>query len=107
MAGGVQPRGAPDWPGPTHRGLAWQVLSMTSFALSLLMIFRTNSCYARWWEARTAWGLVVAAARNLVRQSAAWRAPSCIITVEQACDWRTLHRRICLASCRSIMQVSA
>lgn len=78
MAGGVQPRGAPKWPGPSHRGLAWQVLSMTSFALSLLMIFRTNSCYARWWEARTAWGLVVAAARNLVRQAAAWCASSSI-----------------------------
>ena len=76
VARGMQPRGAPDWPGPTHRGLAWQVLSMTSFALSLLMIFRTNSCYTRWWEARTAWGLVVAAARNLVRQSAAWCASS-------------------------------
>jgi putative membrane protein len=28
----------------------------TSFALSLLMLFKTSSSYARWWECRILWG---------------------------------------------------
>ncbi|KAK9846556.1 hypothetical protein WJX81_006513 [Elliptochloris bilobata] len=69
------PLGAPSWPESSRLGLTWQVLNLTNFALSLLMIFRTNSAYARWWEARTAWGLIIALARNLVRQAAAWFPP--------------------------------
>jgi len=67
--------GAPRWPPEDRRGLVWQALSLTSFALSLLMIFRTNSAYARFWEARTAWGLIIALTRNLVRRASAWCAP--------------------------------
>jgi predicted membrane chloride channel (bestrophin family) len=29
---------------------------MTTFALSLLLLFKINTAYARWWEARTIWG---------------------------------------------------
>jgi len=38
-------------------------------ALSLLLVFRTNTGYARWNEARTLWGGVVNTCRNVVRQS--------------------------------------
>lgn len=38
-------------------------------ALSLLLVFRTNTAYARWNEARTLWGGVVNNCRNVVRQS--------------------------------------
>jgi len=38
-------------------------------ALSLLLVFRTNTAYARWNEARTLWGGVVNSCRNVVRQS--------------------------------------
>ena len=30
--------------------------------LSFLLVFRTNTCYARWWEARCHWGNIVYAA---------------------------------------------
>jgi hypothetical protein len=33
--------------------------SISTFALSLLLVFRTNSSYERWWEAMTAWGKCV------------------------------------------------
>lgn len=33
--------------------------------LSLLLVFRTNSAYDRWWEARRAWGQLVNDLRNL------------------------------------------
>jgi putative membrane protein len=36
-----------------------------SLVLGWLLVFRTNSAYARWWEARTLWGALVNASRNL------------------------------------------
>jgi putative membrane protein len=36
-------------------------------ALSIFLGFRTNTCYARWWEARALWGRLVIAARNWAR----------------------------------------
>jgi predicted membrane chloride channel (bestrophin family) len=38
-------------------------------ALSLLLVFRTNTAYSRWNEARTIWGGIVNTCRNLQRQS--------------------------------------
>jgi len=38
-------------------------------ALSLLLVFRTNTGYARWNEARTLWGGVINSCRNVVRQA--------------------------------------
>lgn len=35
-------------------------------------MFRTNSAYARFWEGRTAWDVVVRTCRDLARQTAAW-----------------------------------
>ncbi len=48
---------------------------LTSFALSLLLVFRTNASYARWKEARASWGLVVARIRWALvcqRRGSAW-----------------------------------
>jgi len=36
--------------------------------LSLLLAFRSNQAYDRWWEARTIWGAVVNDSRSLTRQ---------------------------------------
>lgn len=43
-------------------------LPLTSFALSLMLVFRTNSSYGRWLEARMHWGSIVTYSRNFVRQ---------------------------------------
>lgn len=42
----VQPMGAPDWPGAKYAS-TWQIFNLTAFALALLMVFKTNSSYAR------------------------------------------------------------
>ena len=42
--------------------------SLTSFALSLLLVFRTNTSYARWAEAREIWGGVTNRSRDILRQ---------------------------------------
>ncbi|MSP69018.1 MAG: hypothetical protein EXR20_01965 [Bacteroidetes bacterium] len=39
--------------------------SILGFALSMLLVFRTNSAYDRWWEGRKNWGSVVNNSRNL------------------------------------------
>jgi putative membrane protein len=36
-----------------------------SFAMALLVAFRINRAYERWWEARTLWGTLVNVSRNL------------------------------------------
>jgi putative membrane protein len=36
-----------------------------SFAMALLIAFRVNRAYERWWEARTLWGSLVNVSRNL------------------------------------------
>jgi putative membrane protein len=36
-----------------------------SLVLGWLLVFRTNTAYGRWWEARTLWGALVNACRNL------------------------------------------
>lgn len=41
------------------------VHSMVGFVLSLLLVFRTNSAYDRWWEGRKLWGGFVNNSRNL------------------------------------------
>ena len=39
-----------------------------SVVLGLLLVFRTNTAYERFWEGRISWGSTVNASRNLVRQ---------------------------------------
>ena len=39
--------------------------SILGFVLSMLLVFRTNTAYDRWWEGRKAWGSMVNNARNL------------------------------------------
>jgi ion channel-forming bestrophin family protein len=45
-------------------------------ALGLLIVFRTNAAYNRFWEARTLWGAVVNNSRNLVRSATVWAGPA-------------------------------
>ncbi len=39
--------------------------AMVGFVLSMLLVFRTNTAYDRWWEGRKAWGGFVNSSRNL------------------------------------------
>jgi putative membrane protein len=41
-------------------------------ALGLLLVFRTNASYDRFWEGRKLWGGMVNETRNLIRASQAW-----------------------------------
>jgi putative membrane protein len=39
--------------------------NLLGFVLSLLLVFRTNTAYDRWWEGRKLWGALVNSSRNL------------------------------------------
>lgn len=41
------------------------VYSLIGFVISLLLVFRTNTAYDRWWEGRKKWGEVVNDSRNI------------------------------------------
>jgi putative membrane protein len=47
------------------------VHSLLGFVISLLLVFRTNTAYDRWWEGRRQWGSLVNNSRNLALKLAA------------------------------------
>ena len=46
--------------------------SLLGFAISMLLVFRTNTAYDRWWEGRRLWGQLVNVSRNLAIKVAAY-----------------------------------
>jgi putative membrane protein len=44
---------------------------LLGFVISLLLVFRTNTAYDRWWEGRKLWGSLVNSSRNLAIKLAA------------------------------------
>src|SRR5918993_1955478 len=52
----------------THRSFVSNLPTMhglLGFAISMLLVFRTNTAYDRWWEARKQWGQLVNVSRNV------------------------------------------
>ena len=47
-------------------------LTLFGTVLALFLGFRDNSAYARWWESRGLWGLMINASRNLTREALAF-----------------------------------
>lgn len=45
------------------------IATVLGFAVALLLGFRTNASYDRWWEARKIWGGIINDSRTLVRQA--------------------------------------
>jgi putative membrane protein len=45
--------------------------SLLGFVISMLLVFRTNTAYDRWWEGRKQWGSLVNNSRNLALKLAA------------------------------------
>lgn len=53
------------FPEATHLSELIAVYSLVGFVISLLLVFRTNTAYDRWWEGRKKWGEMVNDSRNL------------------------------------------
>jgi len=52
----------------SHISLPFSVPMIMGTVISLLLGFRSNQAYDRWWEARTIWGAIVNDSRTLARQ---------------------------------------
>lgn len=73
--------GYDDWDGVMHDplmnnfpllSLPLQPFTLSSPALALLLVFRTNSSFGRWSEGRQKWGSIVNQSRNIVRLGSGW-----------------------------------
>ena len=60
--------------GPWPSGIALPHTLLSS-ALGLLLVFRTNAAYARFWEARTHWGVVTTECRTLASLACTYMTP--------------------------------
>src|ERR671926_74594 len=71
-------------------------VSILGAVLGMLLGFRTNSAYDRWWEARKLWGSLVNSSRSLARQAISFmQAPSADRQDEAWCHVRSLvHHQI-------------
>ncbi|GLC46179.1 hypothetical protein PLESTB_001198100 [Pleodorina starrii] len=74
--------------------------SMITFALSLLLVFKTNSSYSRWWEGRIIWGQIVNFARNYARQALMWFPADRPELQAAAVRWAAAAPRVLLAHVR-------
>lgn len=55
-------------------GISDKAHSLVSVALGLLLVFRTNAAYDRFWEGRKLWGAIVNSSRNLARTTVVFLA---------------------------------
>jgi putative membrane protein len=84
----------------------WQdSLKATSLAVSILgaflsfaLVFRTQTCYNRWWEARTQWGRMTSACVNIAGQARNWFAD------EDLVDKFLTHCIVFPYACKSVLR---
>jgi putative membrane protein len=75
------------FPESTHLEKLIAVYSLVGFVISLLLVFRTNTAYDRWWEGRRKWGELVNDSRNLAVKLNA--------SIQEDVDKAYFHRMIC------------
>lgn len=64
-----------------------QFFSFIGFAFSLLLVFRINSAYDKWWEGRKLWGALVNNARNFALKIKAFVPDSESEVKDKLYDW--------------------
>ena len=69
--------------------------SLVGAAVGLLLVFRTNSSYDRFWEGRKLWGGIVNETRNLVRQASVL-CRSNVTLIQQITDWTMAFPYACM-----------
>jgi putative membrane protein len=66
-------------------------LSLFGSAIGIIVAFRNQSAYARWWEARTLWGALVNNSRSWARQVTTLLLP---LSQEEAAELREMQRSL-------------
>jgi len=72
------------------------VHTLLGFAISVLLVFRTNTAYDRWWEGRKLWGALVNNSRNLAIKLA-------VMLPDSEKEQRTFFRKIIPAYAYALM----
>ncbi|KAK9836901.1 hypothetical protein WJX74_010844 [Apatococcus lobatus] len=86
-------------PGVTF-SVTGELFNLSSFALSLLLVFRTNASYDRWLEARLIWGGIINRSRDLVRQGLTWFKPEEAELLELLRRWTVAFSRSAMCHLR-------
>ena len=60
-------------------------------AIGVILGFRNNSCYSRWWEGRTLWGAIVNNSRSWARQVTTVMRP---VAEAEAGELKTMQQRM-------------
>ena len=66
-------------------------LALFGSAIGIIVAFRNQSSYARWWEARTLWGAIVNNSRSWARQVVTVMMP---LKPEEELELKTMQRRM-------------
>jgi putative membrane protein len=69
-------------------------LALYGTAVSIIVGFRNNYAYTRWWEARNLWGQIVNRSRTLARQVVTTLSPLPGNAVEEGIEVMTMQRKI-------------
>lgn len=80
--------------------------SMIGPALALLLVFRTNTAYDRFWEGRKQWGGIVNESRNLARQAESWLAADRDLA-NQVILWTTAFAYATMNRLRGVKSIGA
>mmetsp|Transcript_14551 Transcript_14551/g.34571 ORF Transcript_14551/g.34571 Transcript_14551/m.34571 type:complete len:293 (+) Transcript_14551:653-1531(+) len=74
-----------------HLKVVYRPFELTSFALSLLLVFRTEASYARWEAARSNWMTVITACRNLSGLGRGYSGARGAGRVAAVCRWTAAY----------------
>lgn len=83
----------------THISIPIAVPSVLGTVISLLLGFRSNQAYDRWWEARHIWGAIVNDSRTLARQIISFTPTNVQDEHLEAFKQRVINRQIAWTYC--------
>ena len=83
----------------THISIPIAIPSILGTVISLLLGFRSNQAYDRWWEARHIWGAVVNDSRTLARQIISFTPTQYVDEQLEQFKKRVINRQIGWAYC--------
>ena len=87
---------------PLKMGGSSTVHSLVGLALGLLLVFRTNASYDRFWEGRRQWGAIINESRNLARGTRAYLAPAAPDLAEPILLWTAAFASAALTGLRQV-----
>lgn len=83
----------------THINIPFAVPSILGTVISLLLGFRSNQAYDRWWEARQIWGAIVNDSRTFARQLISFTPSSYVDKNLEEFKKRVINRQIAWCYC--------